>query len=252
MKKLLSFILLLCTFSPLWANVSPKPEMEFSFIYNTQNKPLIDPLHSEQIQCTDNQCIQSAPLGHYGIQKLYCGPGACISVAYEYDNFQKLVIAFTDGTKRESNIFPAPDSLRSRFNVYVNESNLTVEPTDIIPRTAAWARTDAWVSLIIILVLEILAALAYLIYTQKPFTILYSVAISNVLSTAAAWLIFVQFVKETALLWLFCLLAEALIIRLMNPRKMPIKDALMLSAVMNVTNYSLGIILSFWLAPLIF
>ena len=173
-------------------------------------------------------------------------------MAYEYDNFQKLVIAFTDGTKRESNIFPAPDSLRSRFNVYVNESNLTVEPTDIIPRTAAWARTDAWVSIIIILVLEILAALAYLIYTQKPFTILYSVAISNVLSTAAAWLIFVQFVKETALLWLFCLLAEALIIRLMNPRKMPIKDALMLSAVMNVTSYSLGMILSFWLAPLIF
>lgn len=72
------------------------------------------------------------------------------------------------------------------------------------------------------------------------------------LSTAAAWLIFVQFVKETALLWLFCLLAEALIIRLMNPRKMPIKDALMLSAVMNVTSYSLGMILSFWLAPLIF
>ncbi|MBO5011635.1 MAG: hypothetical protein J6C49_04180, partial [Elusimicrobiaceae bacterium] len=80
MKKLLAFILLFCAFSPLWANVSPKPEMEFSFIYNTQAKPLIDPLHSEQIQCADNQCIQSAPLGYYGIQKLYCGSGACISV----------------------------------------------------------------------------------------------------------------------------------------------------------------------------
>ena len=252
MKKLLAFILLFCAFSPLWANVSPKPEMEFSFIYNTQAKPLIDPLHSEQIQCADNQCIQSAPLGYYGIQKLYCGAGACISVAYEYDNFQKLIIAFTDGTKRESNIFPAPDSLRARFNVYVNEDSLTVEPTEVIPGTASWTRTDAWVSLLIILTLEMLAALAYLIYAQKPFTVLYSVAVGNVLSTAAAWVIFVQFVKETALLWLFCLLAEALIIRLMNPRKMPMKDALTLSVTMNVTSYSLGMIISFWLAPLIF
>lgn len=252
MKKLLAFILLFCVCSPLWANVSPKPEMEFSFIYNTQAKPLIDPLHSEQIQCADNQCIQSAPLGHYGIQKLYCGAGACTSVAYEYDNFQKLIIAFADGTKRESNIFPAPDSLRSRFNVYVGNDSLTVEPAEVLSETPAWARTDAWVSLVIILLLEILAALAYLMYTQKPFTILYSVAISNVLSTAAAWLLFVQFVKETALLWLFCLLAEAVIIRLMNPHKMPIKDALILSTVMNVTSYSLGMIISFWFAPLIF
>lgn len=252
MKKLLVFIALFCAFTPLWANVSPKPEMEFSFIYNTQAKPLIDPVYSEQIQCADNQCIQQTPLGHYGIQKLYCGAGACFSVAYEYDNFQKLIIAFTDGTKKESNIFPAPDSLRSRFNVYVNENSLTVEPTEVIPGTASWARTDAWVSLAIILVLEILAALAYLIYAQKPFTILYSVVVGNILSTAAAWVIFVQFVKETALLWLFCLLAEALIIRLMNPRKMPIKDALTLSVTMNVTSYSLGMIISFWLAPLIF
>lgn len=252
MKKLLVLIAFFCAFCPLWANVSPKPEMEFSFIYNTQAKPLIDPVYSEQIQCADNQCIQQTPLGHYGIQKLYCGPGACFSVAYEYDNFQKLIIAFTDGTKKESNIFPAPDSLRSRFNVYVNDNGLTVEPTEVIPGTASWARTDAWVSLVIILVLEILAALAYLIYTQKPFTILYSVVVGNILSTAAAWVIFVQFVKETALLWLFCLLAEALIIRLMNPRKMPMKDALTLSVTMNVTSYSLGMIISFWLAPLIF
>ncbi len=252
MKKLLVFTLLLCAFAPLWANVSPKPEMEFSFIYNTQNKPLIDAVHSEQIQCADNQCLQSAPLGHYGIQKLYCGPGACFSVAYEYDNFQKLIISFADGSKRESNIFPAPDTLRSRFNVFVNENGLTVEQTEAAPGTASWARTDAWISLLIILTLEILAAAAYLVYTQKSFKILYSVALANILSTAAAWLIFVQFIKETALLWLFCLLAEAAIIRLMNPRKMPMTDALTLSAVMNVTSYSLGVIISFWLAPLIF
>jgi len=252
MKKLLLLPLFFCALSPAWADVSPKPEMEFSFIYNTQAKPLIDPLHSEQIQCTDNQCIKSEPLGHYGLQKLYCAPGSCFSVAYEYDNFQKLVIAFADGSVRESNVFPAPDSLRSRFNVYVEQDRLLVEPSGITPDAGVWARRDAWASLLIILLVETFAALAYLVYAHKSFTVLYSVEIANILTTAAVWLLFTRLVKETALLWLFCLLAEALIIRLMNPRKMTIKDSLSLSLAMNVTSYSLGMIISFWLAPYLF
>ena len=169
MKKWI-LVVLLCSFLvPAWADVSPKPEMEFSFIYETQNKPLIDPAHSEQIQCTDNQCLESKPLGHYGIQKLYCSAGKCFSVAYEYTDYQKLVIAFADGSVRESNIFLAPRKLRARFNVHVFDNALTVEPTDLVPDASGWTRLDAWISLLIILVLELLAAAAYAIYTKKKF-----------------------------------------------------------------------------------
>ncbi|WP_428074090.1 hypothetical protein [Candidatus Avelusimicrobium luingense] len=251
MKKLFLSLLL---FLPLiaWADVSPKPEMEFSFIYNTQNKPLIDPLLSEQIQCTDNQCLESKPLGHYGLQKLYCKAGNCFSVAYEYSDFQKLVIAFTDGTKRESNIFPAAHKLRARYNVYVDKDKLTVEPSNVTPDLGAWARADALFSLFLVLLLELIAAAAYLMYTQKSFTILWSVAVANVVTMAVSWILLAWYASDTAFLWIFYVVAEMLIIRLMNIRKLALKDAFMLAITMNVTSYSIGMILSFWLAELFF
>lgn len=252
MKKFLFAALLIFPLVAAWADVSPKPEMEFSFIYNTDKKPLIDPLHSEQIQCQDNQCLESKPLGHYGLQKLYCSAGGCFSVAYEYADYQKLIIAFEDGSKRQSNIFPAPHKLRSRFNVYVTENDLIVEPSDVVPDLGAWARRDAIFSLIIILLLELVAATAYLIYTQKSFTVLYSVAVANVLTTLVSWVLLAWYASDAAFLWMFYVLAEALVVRLMNLRKISLKDAFILSIATNVTSYSLGMILSFWLAGLIF
>ena len=252
MKKLFLLLLLVGPFATAWADVSPKPEMEFSFVYNTAQKPAIDPFGSEQIQCNDNQCLESKPLGHYGLQKLYCTPESCFSVAYEYTDFQKLVIAFADGTKRESNIFPATHKLRARYKVQVNKDSLTVEPTNVVPDLGAWARTDALFSLLLVLILEMIAAVAYLIYTQKSFTILWSVAVANVLTMSVSWILLAWYASDTAFLWIFYVIAEALIIRLMNIRKLTLKDAFVLSIAMNVTSYSIGMILSFWLAELIF
>lgn len=252
MKKLLILPLFFCLFSPLWADVSPKPEMEFSFIYQTQDKPAIDPLHSEQIQCEDNQCMENKPLGVYGLQKLYCRPDGCFSIAYAYDNYQKLIVSFADGSTKESNVFASPNTLRARFNVYVQDDGLQVELSPEQADSRAWSRKDAWFSLALILILELLAATAYLSYNQKSFTILYSVGIANLLTTAVSWLILAKYVKETAFLWIFCLLTETLIVRLMNYRKISLKESFMLSLATNVTSYSLGMIISFMLAPLFF
>ena len=252
MKKLLMAVLLCSCILPVWADVSPKPEMEFSFIYETENKPLIDPAHSEQIQCKDNQCLESKPLGHYGIQKLYCSAGKCFSVAYEYTDFQKLVISFADGSVRESNIFIAPRKLRARFNVHVHDKALIVEPTDLVPDASGWTRLDAWVSLFIILLLELLAAAAYVVYTNKSFRILYSVAVANLITTAVSWLYLAWYVPESTLLWVFCLGAETLIIRYMNLKQMSLSQSFILALAMNVTSYSIGMIISFLLAPVLF
>lgn len=252
MKKLLLFIFTFFCFCPAWADVSPKPEMEFSFIYETATKPAIDPLHSEQIQCEDNQCISAKPLGSYGLQKLRCTENTCFSIAYDYEPFQKLVIAFADGSKRESQVFAAPDTLRAHFNVKVGADTLDVTPAGLAENVGPWARRDAWTSLAVILILELLAAAAFLNYTQKSFTILYSVGLANLLTTAASWILLVRYVKETALLWIFCLLAETLIIRLMNRKKISLHDAFMLSLTTNVTSYSLGLMISFVIAPLLF
>ena len=252
MKKLFLLLLVLCPATLAWADVSPKPEMEFSFIYNTVQQPAINPVFSEQIQCQDNQCTESKPLGRYGMQKLYCTPSGCFSVAYEYTDFQKLIIAFEDGSKRESNIFPAAHKLRARYNVYVQEDSLTVEPSNVTPDLGAWARRDALFSLVIILLLELLAAAAYLIYTQKSFTILYSVAVANVFTTLISWVLLAWYASDSAFLWVFYVLAEAFIVRLMNLKKISLKESFMLSIAVNVTSYSIGMILSFWLAELLF
>ena len=252
MKKLFLLVLFSCAFSPLWANVSPKPEMEFSFIYQTAQQPEVDPLHSEQIQCQDNQCLESKPLGVYGLQKLYCEKSGCFSIAYAYAPYQKLILSFADGSRKESNVFAAPGTLRSHFNVHITETGLTVEPDAAPADHRAWARKDAWLSLGIILVLELLAAAAYLSYRGKSFTVLYSVGLANLITTALSWMLLVRYVNETAWLWVFCLVAEALIVRLMNPRKISFKDACMLSLTANVTSYSVGMILSFLLAPYVF
>ncbi len=252
MKKIIMTLLICAAVLPAWADVSPKPEMEFSFIYNTENKPLISATRSEQIQCVDNQCLEEKPLGHYGIQKLYCGAGRCFSVAYEYTDFQKLVIGFEDGSVRESNIFPASHRLRSRFNVYVEKDSLRVEPSDVIPDANAWGRTDAWVSLFIILLLEMLAAVAYLTYVKRSFKVLYSVLAVNLLTTTLCWWGLAWYVSESALLWLFCFTVEALLLRVMNLKRLSLKESFMLSLTINVTSYTLGMIISFILAPYLF
>lgn len=252
MKKLFILLAALFCFTPVWANLSPKPEMDFSFTYQNTEKLQIDPLHSEQIQCKDNQCLQATALGNYGIQKLYCTSEKCFSVAYEYEPYQQLIISFTNGKTLKSNIFSAPDSLRTRFEVTVTENALHVTPLGTVPQAGTWARRDVWLSLFIILVLEMLATAAFLVYSKKTFSILYSVFAANIITTAASWMWLAQYVKETAFLWLFCLLTETVLIRLLNLKKLSLKASFMLSLAMNVTSYSLGMIISFILSPLFF
>lgn len=252
MKKTLILLAALLSFSPLWADVFPKPEMGFSFIYNTESKPLIDADNSEQIQCTDNQCIESKPLSEYGVQKLYCTPEACHSVAYDYDGYQRLIIGFQDGTKRESNVFRAPDTLRSQFNVYVNEDGLKVEPAPGPQSISDLMRADAWISLLLILLLEFIAAYAYLAYTNKSFRALYAVFFANIITTASCWLVLAPLVRETAFLWISCVAFETLFVWVFNRRQLSLYDSLLLNLATNITSYSVGSIILFTAAPWLF
>lgn len=253
MKKLfLTFCALLFS-AALWAGVAPTPEMDFSFIYNTAQKPAILADYSDQFQCADSLCSEPRPLGRYGLQKLYCTKASCFSIAYDYNRHQKLSIGFADGVQRQSNVFISPGMLRSSYNVYVNDNGLQVEQIKTPLTTVnVVLRTDAWVSLIIILLLESLAAFAYLRYTNKKYSIIYSVVIVNFLTLPISWMFLSRYINETSFLWLFCFVFEALFIWAFNRRKIHFYDSLMLSLATNVTSYSVGMMLSFWLAPLIF
>lgn len=252
MKKTLFLCMLFLMFAPLWGGVSPKPEMDFSFSYQTAGRPAVLPNTSEQIQCEDNQCIQQIPLGKYGIQKLYCKADGCFSIAYEYKPYQKLVIDFADGVKRQSNVFPTPAKLRNAFNVTVRENDLLVELSPKPLHVNALLRADAWTSLIIILFLEILAALAYLAYTGKNYKVVYSVVLANLISMPLTWQVLGSWVTESAFLWFFSLIFEGLFIWACNRRRLSVRNAFALSVAVNVTSYSVGMMICFLLAPYLF
>lgn len=248
MKKIILFTLVIAFFTPAWADITPKPEIQFSFIYNTANKPLVDPVHSEQIQCKDSLCMQSEPLGSYGKQRLYCSAGDCYAIAYKFTPYQQLSVTFTDGSVRESNIFPVGKDLLNRYNVYVEEDHLFVEPSGYEPGIFEHGHGNMWLALLLILVLELVAALAYLIYTQKSFMVLYSVAIVNLITTLLVWTILPHFVSSVFVLWFLCTVLESLGIWAINRKHLTLVDATKLSVIMNVTSYSLGMIIAFMLA----
>lgn len=252
MKKLLLALCLVCLSVALRAGVAPSPEMDFTFVYNTPDKPAIHASFSEQIQCKDSLCTESSPLGVYGLQKLYCNAETCFSIAYEYDRFQKLIVMFDDGVLRESNIFKAPGTLRAAFTVYVNPHSLNVQEAPTPSTVNVVLRRDAWTSLFIILLLEAIAAFAYLRYTNKKYSIIYYVVIANLASMPISWTILSRYTNETALLWIFCFVFEALFIWAFNRRKIKLHDSFMLSLAINVTSYSVGMMLGFLIAPLMF
>ena len=245
MKKFLVVLCLCVAWFTLHAEVSPLPEIQFNFLYNTANQPLINPQGSELISCKDRLCMQAEPLGVYGSQQMKCGPGTCEAIAYQFDPFAQLTIAFEDGSTRTSNIFTLPRALIHKFNVYVEADKLLVEPVDTPPTEALWKRPQAWGALLLILVLELLCAGAFILYTKKRFTILYGVAIANVIAVVLTWCLLVHFIAQSALWWVFGVLLEAILIRLINYKDITFKEAATLSVMTNVTSYTLGMILSF-------
>ena len=252
MKKLLLFTVLILGLTPLWGGISPKPEMDFSFQYQTTQTPAVLPATSEQIQCKDNQCMVQEPLGVYGIQRLYCQTEKCFSIAYEYAPFQKLIIDFSDGVKRQSNVFATPSKLRNHFIVTVREKDLLVAPSAEPQKFNALARADAWASLIIILLIELVAAFAYLYYTEKSYRVLYSVFLVNLITMPVSWQFLANVVPEPTLIWLFSLVFEAVFIWLLNRKTLTLRNSAVLSLAINVSSYSSGIMISFLLAPYLF
>ena len=200
MKKILLFAFLFAAFSPLWGGIFPKPEMDFEFVYLTEQIPAIVPDGSEQIQCQDSQCIESAPLGNYGLQRLYCSEKDCFSVAYRHTPYQKLIIEFADGVKRESNVFASPAKLHNAVTVTVRDNDLWATPSAAPHKPNGLMRADAWISLLLILLTEALAAFAYLTYTDKSYRIIYYVLAANLITMPLTWYILGNLVQETALL----------------------------------------------------
>ena len=110
------------------ADIGPKPTMEFIFIQ--ENDPPLAILGGTLLECEDATCSQAAPLEALGPQGFSCTSDRCSSMAYGYAPYHRLVIRFSDGKIRESNIFE---------NRYFNAVyQVTVEADDLVVKADIW------------------------------------------------------------------------------------------------------------------
>ncbi|MBN1427429.1 MAG: hypothetical protein JXB07_03530 [Anaerolineae bacterium] len=109
------------------ADTGPKPTMEFTFT-QAFSGPEVTILSGIMYECNERDCSDAVPLGKAGPQHFECdGIASCDSLAYDYKNYHRLDIQFSDGKARQSNIFRTA-GFRSKYKVLIQPDDLLVKP----------------------------------------------------------------------------------------------------------------------------
>lgn len=112
------------------ADVGPKPTLDFVFVYET-GAPLTITGGELLQRCDETTCVDGKPLQQAGPQHFSCTESSCSSMAYGYSEYQQLVIHFSDGVTRKSQIFTR-SSFSNQMRVTVRENDLWVETISAI------------------------------------------------------------------------------------------------------------------------
>ncbi|MGB2579798.1 hypothetical protein AAIR98_001717 [Elusimicrobium simillimum] len=250
MKKIL-FLLLMTAAVCAHADFSPKPEIDFIFTNKNSEKLQIVPEYSELIVCADALCDKSEPLGHYGMQKLYCDRDTCHAVTYDFKPYAKLFVMFSDGVQRESNVFKVHEKIFSKYTVDINGDDLKISFKESSNTVSEMLKLDTIFSVVSSFILEILAALAFLAVMKKPFSIMKAVVIANILTLPATWFLLPRYIAQSYIIWILTFLIEVGLIYLLNKRRINLHDSVLLALVTNISSYSFGMMLSFVMVPLL-
>lgn len=100
---LLAGLLVLIPLKSARADIGPKPTMSFSFSYEIN--PALEISSGSLLECTDENCTDYEPLQQLGPQHFDCSTYSCSSMAYGYSDYHRLVLEFSDGMARQSNVF---------------------------------------------------------------------------------------------------------------------------------------------------
>ncbi|ACC98743.1 hypothetical protein Emin_1193 [Elusimicrobium minutum Pei191] len=248
MKRIL-FVLFIITAIAAKADFFPNPAIDFTFKFNTQKPLEIVPEKSDLILCDDYLCQEGKPLGAYGIQKLYCSKTECRALLYDFASYGKLSITFSDGKTRQSGVFKGQEQILSDFIVEVNHDSLNVTFLEAANSSPELLRADTIFSMAVTLIIEILAALAFIKVMKKPVKIVWAVLIANLISIPLAWFWLPIFIPESYMVWVIALIFEISVVYILNRKKILLHDAVMVGLVTKIASYSLGMALAFILAP---
>lgn len=106
-----------------YADIGPKPQMEFKFNYPYDDQLSI--ISGELLECDQSDCADAAPLPTLGPQNFSCTKTDCTAMAYGFSKFHRLRITFSDGITRDSNVF-GKRFFNARYQVAVGEHDLMV------------------------------------------------------------------------------------------------------------------------------
>jgi len=121
---LLALVGLIAPIDSAQADVGPKPSMDFDFVYETEEPLGI--VGGQQMQCEEPDCADAEPLEEVGPNSFRCSGGRCSSRSYGYTTYNQLVIEFSDGVTRTSDIFSG-GTMKNEYRVTVREDDLQVE-----------------------------------------------------------------------------------------------------------------------------
>jgi hypothetical protein len=124
---ILAGLLVLVPLRSTRADTGPKPTMKFSFIYKINETPEIT--SGNLLECSDVNCADGEPLKQLGPQHFDCSPSSCSSMAYGYSKFHRLVLEFSDGVTRTSNVFTKTKFAADyKVSVYADHMEVVEQP----------------------------------------------------------------------------------------------------------------------------
>jgi hypothetical protein len=145
MKKLsllLLFLQMLVPSQVSLADTGPKPSMEFTFRQELTGQP-VTITSGILYECQQSDCNDAAPLEQLGPQGFRCDLESCSATAYGFAPYHKIEIQFSDGKRRQSNVFETA-GFDSSYAVTIRPDDLLVEAQfspGILPPVAILAVT---------------------------------------------------------------------------------------------------------------
>ena len=118
------------------ADTGPKPTMDFQFIQGFPG-PAVTILSGTLNECDRSDCQDATPLMVAGPQRFTCEATSCSALAYGFSPYHRLLIQFSDGKTRQSNVFKTAQ-FDSSYKVTVRMDDLLVEPQISLDLFSPW------------------------------------------------------------------------------------------------------------------
>jgi hypothetical protein len=234
---LAAIALIVSSFVAAYADLGPKPTMDFKFAYNV---PGVEAKGGQLLMSNNPDCADAKPLQDLGPQRFSVSKTGAYALAYGFGQYRKLVIDFSDKT-RESNIFQSAN-MAPKFTVLVNPNDLVVtEDTPLLEPSKNFA-----IALATTLAIELAIGAIYVKVARRPRSVLLLIAIGNLISLPMVWFAFpllpIPFLRSFIVSEVFAWLFEAAFLHFASRKAIPLRPAILLSLVMNLASMIAGLL----------